>query len=51
MRLSRINLKYEKDDLQMKSHMMMAMSNDYDSVIVKFQGDVSKMPLAKLRKE
>ena len=51
MRLSRINLKYEKGDLQMKSHMMTAMLNDYDSVIVKFCGNLSKTPLAKLRKE
>ena len=51
MRLARINLKYEKDDLQMKSHMMTAMSKDYDSVIVKFRGDLSDTPLAKLRKE
>ncbi|KAI2506458.1 hypothetical protein MHU86_7973 [Fragilaria crotonensis] len=51
MRLARINLKYEKDDLQMKSHIMTAMSKDYDSVIVKFRGDLSDTPLAKLRKE
>ncbi|KAI2499592.1 hypothetical protein MHU86_14887 [Fragilaria crotonensis] len=51
MRLARINLKYEKDDLQMKSRMMKAMSTDYDSVIVKFRGDLSDTPLAKLRKE
>ena len=51
MRLARINLKYEKDDLQMKSHMMTAMSKEYDSVIVKFRGDLSDTPLEKLRKE
>lgn len=51
MRLRRINLKYEKDELQMKSHMMTAMSNDYDSVIVKFRGELNETPLAKLRKE
>ncbi len=50
-RLSRINLKNEKHDPQMKSHMMTAMLNDYDSVIVKFRGNHSKTPLAKLRKE
>ncbi|KAI2509464.1 hypothetical protein MHU86_4965 [Fragilaria crotonensis] len=47
MRLARISLKYEKDDLQMKSHMMTAMSKDYESVIVKFRGDLSNTPLAK----
>ena len=51
MRLSRINFKYEKDNLQMKSHMMATLSNEYDSVIVKFRGDLSETPLAKLRKE
>jgi sulfite reductase alpha subunit-like flavoprotein len=51
MRLRRINLKYEKDELQMKSHMMTAMSKDYDSVIVKFRGDLNETSLVKLRKE
>ena len=51
MRLARINLKYEKDELQMKSHMMTSMSNDYQSVIVKFRGDLNETSLAKLRKE
>jgi hypothetical protein len=44
MRLARINLKYQKDELQMKSHMMTAMSSDYQSVIVKFRGDLSETP-------
>ena len=52
MRLARINLKYQKDKLQMKSHMMTAMSNDYESVIVKFRrGDLNNTTLVKLRKE
>ena len=51
MRLARINLKYEKVDLQMKSHMMTSMSNDYQSVIIKFRGDLNGMSLAKLCKE
>ena len=51
MRLRRINVKYEKDELQMKSHMMTAMSKDYDSVIVKFRGDLNETSLVKLRKE
>ncbi|KAI2503512.1 hypothetical protein MHU86_10894 [Fragilaria crotonensis] len=51
MRLARINLKYQKDDLQLKSHMMSAMSNDYESVIIKFRGDLQETSLAKLRKE
>ena len=51
MRLPRINLKYKKDELQMKSHMMSAMSNDYESVIVKFRGDLNDTTLVKLRKE
>ena len=41
MRLARINLKYQKDELQMKSHMMTAMSNDYERIIVKFRGDLN----------
>jgi hypothetical protein len=51
MRLARINLKYEKDDLQMKSHMMTSMSDDYRSVIINFRGDLNETSLAKLRKE
>jgi Zinc knuckle len=51
MRLGRINLKYQKDELQLKSHMMAAMSDDYESVIVKFRGDLNETPLMKLRKE
>ena len=35
----------------MKSHMMTAMSNDYESVIVKFRGDLNDTTLVKLRKE
>jgi hypothetical protein len=51
MRLARMNLKYQKDKLQMKSHMMTAMSNDYESVVVKFRGDLNDTTLVKLRKE
>ena len=51
MRLARINLKYQKEELQMKSHMMTAMPNDYDSVIVKFRGDLNCTKLVKLCKE
>ena len=52
MRLARINLKYQKDKLQMKSHMMTVMSNDYESVIVKSRGDLnSNTTLVKLHKE
>ena len=41
MRLARINVKYQKDELQMKSHMMTALSNEYERVIVKFRGDLN----------
>ena len=51
MQLARINLKYQKDKLQMKSHMMTAVSNDYESVIVKFRGDLNDTTLDKLCKE
>ena len=51
MRLARINLKYQRDKLQMKSHMMTAMSNNYESVIIKFRGDLNDTMLVKLRKE
>ncbi len=51
MGLARINLKYEKDDLKMKSHMMTSMLNDDQSVIIKFRGDLNKTSLAKLHKE
>ena len=51
MRIGRINAKYEKDELQMKSHIMNSMSNGYDPVIVKFRGDLAGTSLIKLRKE
>ena len=51
MQLARINLKYQKDELQMKSHMMTAMSNDYESVIIKFRGNLNDTMLVKLCKE
>ena len=35
----------------MMSRMMTAMSNDYESVIVKFRGDLNDTTLVKLRKE
>ena len=51
MRIARINKKYELDDLQMKSHIMTSMSSGYDSVVVKYRGELAEMPLTKLRKE
>jgi hypothetical protein len=51
MRIGRINEKYEKDDLQMKSHIMNSMSSGYDPVIVKFRGELAELTIAKLRKE
>ena len=51
MRLARINAKYEKDDLQMKSHIMNSMSGDYETVIVKFRGELNETPLEKVKKE
>ena len=51
MRIGRINAKYEKDELQMKSHIMNSMSTGYDPVIVKFRGELAETTLAKLRKE
>ena len=51
MRIGRINTKYEKDELQMKSHIMNSMSTGYDPVIVKFRGELADTTLTKLRKE
>ena len=34
----------------MKSHMMTATSNDYESIIIKFRGDLNNTMLVKLRK-
>ena len=51
MRIARINKKYEMDDLQMKSHIMTSMSSGYDSVVVKYRGELAETPLTKLRKE
>ncbi|KAI2503036.1 hypothetical protein MHU86_11384 [Fragilaria crotonensis] len=50
MRIARIN-KSELDDLQMKSHIMTSMSSGYDSVVVKYRGELAETPLVKLRKE
>jgi hypothetical protein len=46
-----INKKYELDDLQMKTHIMTSMSSGYDSVVVKYRGELAETPLTKLRKE
>ena len=35
----------------MKSNMMTAMSNDYESIVIKFRGDLNNTTLAKLRRE
>ncbi|KAI2492047.1 hypothetical protein MHU86_22506 [Fragilaria crotonensis] len=51
MRIGRINTKYEKDELQMKAHIMNAMSSGYDPVVVKFRGELAETSLTKLRKE
>jgi len=51
MRIARINEKYENDELQMKSHIMSSMSSGYESVIVKFRGDLADTSLTKLKKE
>ena len=51
MRIARINKKYELDDLQMKSHIMTSMSSGYDSVVVKYRGELAETPIVKLRKE
>ena len=51
MRIGRINAKCEKDELQMKSHIMNSMSTGYDPVIMKFRGDLADTSLTKLRKE
>ena len=50
-RIGKINEKYEKDDLQMKSHIMNSMSGGYDPVIVKFRGELAETSLIKIRKE
>jgi hypothetical protein len=51
MRIGRINTKYEKDELQMKSHIMNSMSTGYDPVIVKFRGELADTTLTKLHME
>ena len=51
MRICRINEKYEKDELQMKAHIMNSMSSGYDPVILKFRGELAETSLVKLRKE
>ena len=51
MRIGRINTKYEKDEIQMKSHIMNSMWMGYDPVIVKFRGELADTTLTKLRKE
>jgi hypothetical protein len=52
IRIGRINKKYEKDDLQMKNHIMTSMSSGYDPARrVEVQRRAGDNPLAKLRKE
>jgi hypothetical protein len=35
----------------MKTHIMTSMSSGYDSVVVKYRGELAETPLTKLRKE
>jgi hypothetical protein len=52
MRIARINKKNEKDDLQMKSHIIASMSASYDDpVVLKYRGELAETPLVKLKKE
>ncbi|KAI2488753.1 hypothetical protein MHU86_25807 [Fragilaria crotonensis] len=46
--VGRINTKYEKDELQMKAHIMSAMSSGYDPVVVKFRSELAETLLTKL---
>ena len=50
-RLSRINPHYRLDDLQLKSHILNSMSKGYDTVVVKFRGELADISLEKLQKE
>jgi hypothetical protein len=50
-RISKINKKYEKDELQMKAHIMNSMSVGYDPVIIKFRGELAETALTKIQKE
>jgi hypothetical protein len=43
--LSRINLHYRLDDLQLKAHIMNSMSKGYEPVVVKFPGELAETPL------
>ncbi|KAI2511743.1 hypothetical protein MHU86_2637 [Fragilaria crotonensis] len=51
MRITRINTRYERDKLQMKSHIMTSMSSGYDPVVLKYRGELAETLIAKLRKE
>ena len=50
-RIGKINERYRLDDLQLKSHIMTSMCNQYSSVVVKFRGDLAETPIDKLKKE
>ena len=50
-RLGRINERYKMDDLQMRAHIMNSMSRGYDTVVVKFRGELADTSLDKLQKE
>ena len=51
-RISKINKKYEMDELQMKAHIINSMSAGYDPVIIKFRGEeLAETALTKIQKE
>ena len=50
-RIQRINSAYAKQEMQMKSHIISNMTDDYEPVTIKFRGELQNIPIEKLKKE
>jgi hypothetical protein len=49
--MAQIDLKYRTQEMQIKSHIICNLSHDYESVIIKFRGEIADTPLEKIKKE
>lgn len=50
-RMARIDPRYMKQEMQIKSHIICNLSQEYESVIIKFRGEIADTPLEKIKKE
>jgi hypothetical protein len=49
--MAQIDPKYMMQEMQIKSHVIFNLSHDYESVIIKFRGEIADTPLEKIKKE